>query len=474
MMPRPPDPADPSGLFRRISRSIFPGPPQDAKDERGSRQGEHGSRRWFNTLILHFRPRRVPERTLRFSLSWGLGGMAFVLVLLATGTGILLKFSYEPSPASAYESVVRLQHALPYGGWLRSLHHWSANLLVVVAFLHFLRVFFTGAFHPPRQFNWIIGLGLFLALLLSNFTGYLLPWDQLAFWAVTISTGMLEYVPAIGAGLKRLVQGGPEIGPATLSNFYAIHTAVLPAALLILLPFHFWRVRKAGGLVVPRAPSGAPETQGPGPSVPSIPDLILREGVVALVLVAFLLVFSILVEAPLGSGANPGLSPNPTKAPWYFMGIQETLMHFHPLFALFFIPVLTVLALVALPYVRYPCDTAGVWFASTAGRRMAGAALVAALVATPLGILADEYLVDPASVLPGLPAAVTGGLLPFGLVLAGMAGFCTLMGRKFSRGKNELIQMLFVLFAGAFLVFTLTGIFFRGEGMRLAWPWQVP
>ena len=153
---------------------------------------------FFNSLILHFRPRSVRERTLRFTLTWGLGGMAVVMVGMLFGTGLMLKFVYQPFPDRAYESIVHLQQNVIFGQLIRNIHHWSGNTLLIVVFLHFLRVFFTGAFHPPRQFNWVIGLAMFLAVLTSNITGYLLPWDQLAFWAITVCTGMLEYLSGMG------------------------------------------------------------------------------------------------------------------------------------------------------------------------------------------------------------------------------------------------------------------------------------
>jgi quinol-cytochrome oxidoreductase complex cytochrome b subunit len=175
------------------------------------------------TLVLHFRPRRVAEKTLRFSLTWGLGGMAAVLVSLQLFTGILLKFAYGPVPTQAYESLVRLQEGFLFGQLVRNIHFWSANLLVVVVCLHGLRVFFTGGFHPPRRLNWVVGLSLFILVLASNLTGYLLPWDQLAYWATTICVGMLEYIPVLGSRLQQIVLGGREIGPATLRNFFALY-----------------------------------------------------------------------------------------------------------------------------------------------------------------------------------------------------------------------------------------------------------
>jgi quinol-cytochrome oxidoreductase complex cytochrome b subunit len=399
------------------------------------------------------------------------GGMTVVLVFLLLSTGVLLKFVYLPSPDKAYESILHLQNHVLFGRLIRNIHHWSANALILVVFLHLLRVFFTGAFHAPRQFNWLIGSGLFLIVLLSNFTGYLLPWDQLAFWAITICTGMLEYMPGIGLWLQGLIQGGPEVGPGTLSNFYAIHTAVLPASLLSLMPFHFWRIRKAGGLVVSRQPG---QNSGErSQSVPAIPNLLLKEIVVALVLIASMLVFSMLVDAPLGSKANPGLSPNPSKAPWYFMGIQEMLLHFHPLFALFVIPALLLIGLIPLPDIDYQANTAGVWFASIQGRKMAFIAALVALIGTPLGIVADEYLVEVAARLPSIPTWITNGFMPFALLVTAIAAFSIFMERKYGANNTEAVQMVFVLLAVAFVVMTITGIWFRGEGMKLVWPWDI-
>ena len=453
--------AEQLSLFRRVGYSIFPGMARQPEKRRGYRH-------FFNTLILHFRPRIVPERTLRFTLTWGLGGMAVVLVFMLIGTGLLLKFAYEPFPGRAYDSIVQLQNEVLFGQLIRNIHHWSANLLLVVVFLHFLRVFFTGAFHPPRQFNWIFGLSLFVTVLLSNFTGYLLPWDQLAYWAITICTGMLEYMPFVGAKIQHWIRGGTEIGPATLSNFYAIHTAILPGCVIILMAFHFWRVRKAGGLVVPRGPGE--DAPSRGETVPTIPNLILREVVVALVLIAGILVLSIVLNAPLEAKANPGLSPNPTKAPWYFMGFQEMLLHFHPLFALFVIPFLIMFALVSIPYVRYPETTPGVWFVSSKGRRMALTGAVTGLIATPTGILLDEYVIDFVAWIPGIPSLLSNGVIPLAFILAGVWGFYSMMKRRYGASKEETVQMVFVFFLTAFVILTVTGIWFRGTAMKLAWP----
>jgi quinol-cytochrome oxidoreductase complex cytochrome b subunit len=452
---------DQLNLFQRIRYSIFPGTLQrPAYRER--------YRSFFNSLILHFRPRSVQERTLRFTLTWGLGGMAVVLVVLLFATGLMLKFVYQPVPDRAYESIIHLQNNVLFGQLIRNIHHWSGNTLLIIVFLHFLRVFFTGAFHPPRQFNWIIGLAMFLAVLTSNITGYLLPWYQLAFWAITICTGMLEYIPGIGEWLQGLVRGGSDIGPATLSIFFAIHTAIIPACLLVLMPWHFWRVRKAGGLVIPHRPG---EDEGSeDEKVPTIPNLIIREIVVALVLIAVIMTISVIFNAPLEAKANPGLSPNPTKAPWYFSGFQELLLHFHPLFALFIIPVFMLVALVSIPYLNYQTDTAGVWFASHRGRRMTVVAALTAVVITPIGIIADEFVIDFAAWMPGLSSVVSNGILPAAFVLVGIIMFYWLVKKKYAATNNESIQSVFVLLVVVFIILTITGIWFRGKGMALIWP----
>jgi quinol-cytochrome oxidoreductase complex cytochrome b subunit len=448
------------GWLRRLSDSVFTEPVYP----RTSRQRPRNA---FDMLILHIHPPTVPVRTLRFSLTWGLGGMALVLVTLLVMTGILLLFAYEPSPGAAYGSIERLQGEVPFGPLVRAVHHWSANLLVVAALLHLLRVFFTGAFTGPRQFNWVIGLGLFFFVLAWNLTGYLLPWDQRAFWAVTICTSMLGYVPLAGPWLQELLRGGTEVGPAALLNFYVLHTTFLPLGLLALLPFHFWRIRKAGGVVVPKAPDEVLEKKGG--HVTTIPHLIMREGVTALVLIAAVLLFSALVSAPLGAPANPGMSPNPAKAPWYFLGLQELLMHFHPLFAVFVIPLVLTAALVFLPYGGLSEEAAGVWFVSAKGRRIGRHAAIAALAAIPLLIAASETMKSFGG--QAVSSLVSGGLVPFTLLLALFGSWYLAMRKKGGASRNEAAQGVFVFLAVALAILTVTGLWFRGEGMALSWPW---
>jgi quinol-cytochrome oxidoreductase complex cytochrome b subunit len=423
--------------------------------------------RIFKTFVFHIRPRQVTEKTLRFTLTFGLGGMAVVLVTLQLFTGILLKFAYEPFPTHAYDSLIRLQTEYAFGQFIRNIHFWSANFLVGVLLLHGLRVLLTGAFQPPRRVNWIVGLILFILVLASNLTGYLLPWDQLAFWATTICLGMLEYIPGFGSLLQQWLMGGTQIGAATLRNFFALHTAVLPVAMISLMAYHFWRVRKAGGLVVPRSANEMPEEKPD--MVPSNPSLLLREAAVALSVAAIVSAVALLFDAPLGAPANPGLSPNPTKAPWYFAGVQEMLVHFHPTFALLIVLGAALGAFFILPYLGGAEDAAGVWFASAVGRRTSVFAAVTAGLITSLAVILDEYVIDLAGWLTGWPQVVLNGLIPTVMLLLVLAGLYVVLTKGFRAPRPEAIQAVFIFLAVGLVELTVICIFFRVEGMKLGW-----
>jgi quinol-cytochrome oxidoreductase complex cytochrome b subunit len=451
------------GLGARIWRSV---------SSRSLFSNSDGERRWVfaNSLILHTRPVRVPAKALRYTHTFGLGGTSLVLFMMLMSTGLLMIFVYEPSPERAYQSILFMQEEMLFGRLIRGVHYWSANLLIAVAVLHMLRVFLTGAFQAPRQSNWLIGLGLLFLILLSGFTGYLLPWDQISYWAITICTEMLGYMPGIGQTLQRVILGGAEIGSATVINFYALHTIIVPLLLVVLMTWHFWRVRLAGGVVVPR--DTEEESRSGTDYVPFIPNLLLREVAVGLIVIAVVLVVAISFQAPLGEPANPGVSPNPAKAPWYFVGLQELLLHFHPLFAVFVIPLVVATAIVRVAYVRYDSDLSGNWFLSPKGRRMSAIAAATAVLITPLWILVDEFVVGPGGWLPGTSPVISNGLLPCAALAVGVVAFYMLLKRHFSASKNETVQALFVLLAVGFAVFTVTGAWFRGAGMALMWPWQ--
>ncbi|MCU0459745.1 MAG: cytochrome b N-terminal domain-containing protein [Bacteroidales bacterium] len=417
-------------------------------------------------LILHLHPRKVRASTLRFSLTFGLGGMAALLMVMQVVTGLLLKFHYEPSPENAYNSILNLQESLLFGKMLRNIHHWSAIAFVWIAFLHMLRTAFTGAYRPPRDVTWITGMALLLLVVLSNFTGYLLPWDQLSYWAVTVATSLLSYIPLAGEPIRKVLLGGAEVGQPTLTNFFNLHTGVIPLSIIALMAWHFWRIRRAGGVIVA-------EKDRESPMVDTRPHLVNREFVVALVLFAAILLISSLFDAPLRERANPAFSPNPAKAPWYFMGLQELLIHFHPVFAVFVLPASVLAAAVWMPYVKSSDANYGIWFLSDNGISSAKTAAAAGALFTVIFIMSSELLPDPEALLPAVPPLLTTGLIPFIIVTSTMWLFIKYMRRRFSLNRSELIQSVLVLMVVSYAVLTVTGIFFRGEGMNLAWPWNI-
>lgn len=408
----------------------------------------------------------MKESTLRFSLTFGLGGMAALLLVIQVVTGLLLKFHYEPSPENAYNSILNLQDTLIFGQMLRNIHHWGSIIMLWIAFLHMLRVAFTGAYRKPRHVSWIIGLALLIFVVLSNFTGYLLPWDQLSYWAVTISTNLLAYVPLIGNQIMEALLGGKEVGQATLTNFFNLHTGVIPFLMVILMAYHFWQIRKAGGVIVA-------EKDKDSQLVETNPNLLNREFVVAMTLLAFLLIMSSFFDAPLRERANPSFSPNPAKAPWYFMGLQELLIHFHPFFAIVVFPVTALAAACWLPYIKLEDRNHGIWFLSEKGIRSAKLALVSGFVFTVLFIGLSEVMPDPELLFPSVPALITTGLIPFAILVGTLYFFLKLIQRKLLLNRSEIIQSVIILMIVSYAVLTLTGIFFRGEGMNLMWPWMV-
>jgi len=423
----------------------------------------------MNNLVLHIHPSKVNKASLKFTYTWGLGGLSILLLMVLVGTGIMLMFVYTPSPATAYTDMMRLQTEVNYGQFVRNLHHWSGNLLVIVTFLHMLRVFFTGGLRPPREFNWVMGVGLLLLVVLANFTGYLLPWDQLAYWAVTVGSSLLSYIPIGGTGISDFVLGGPEVSGATLTNFYGLHVAIIPMAIFFIASFHIWRVRK-DGLTVPRDLDAKPTKLE---KVPTLPHLVSIEFVFALVMLALLVTWAAWVNAPLEAAADPNHSPNPAKAAWYFMGIQELLLHFHPLVGAIVIPTLGLGALVAFPYLRFDSDSEGVWFRSRKGRRMAWFAVMTALLITPALVILDEYALDFTAMLPTLPTLISNGVLPLAILLLMLVLYGAGIKRLFRADRDETRQALFVLLMIAFVVLTVIGVAFRGEGMALMWTWEV-
>lgn len=227
----------------RVWRSIFR---QDYPDTE-----ENQSKVMVNSFFLHFHPVKVKLNSLRINYTLGLGIISAVLYGILVITGAWLMFYYAPSVERAYTDIQNIQTNIAFGALIRNMHRWAAHLMVLTVFLHMCRVFLTGGYKRPREFNWVIGVALWLVTLMLSFTGYLLPWDQLAYWAITVSTNIAGIIPIIGESIRILMLGGFETGSEALLRFYAAHIAILPIILTILIAVHFWRIRKDGGLSSP-------------------------------------------------------------------------------------------------------------------------------------------------------------------------------------------------------------------------------
>jgi quinol-cytochrome oxidoreductase complex cytochrome b subunit len=244
----------PAGLRGRLLR-LRAGAEETYNDVRGSiiRNGWPSSVRGrslaiMNSVFLHLHPIRTRPDAIKMTYTFGLGGISFYLFLLLTVTGVLLMFYYIPSVERAYDTMKQIQEEQPFGYLLRNMHRWSAHAMVITVFLHMCRVFYTGSFRAPRQFNWVVGIILLVLTFLLSFTGYLLPWDQLALWAVTVGTNMVGSTPppVVGDFVKFLLVGDFNIGQNTLIRFYTLHVIGLPLLLGVFLAVHFWRIRKDG------------------------------------------------------------------------------------------------------------------------------------------------------------------------------------------------------------------------------------
>ncbi|HEY83792.1 MAG TPA: cytochrome bc complex cytochrome b subunit [Chloroflexi bacterium] len=433
--------------------------PQPSPSDRRSRM-----KAVANNLILHLHPTQIPRPALKLTYTWGLGGIstlwAFILIL----SGILLMFRYDASVERAYTSIQFLETQIPFGSLLRSLHHWSGNLLLITTFLHLMRVFYNGGFKKGRATNWLIGITLLLLVVTFNFTGYLLPWDQLAFWAVTVGTSLLNYIPIVGGVISGFLLGGTEVGQNALRNFYAIHVSLLPATLILLMAYHFWRIRKDGGISQPERAKGEKVEK-----LTTIPYLVQIEVTAAMLLITTLFLWAAQVPAPLEALANPAHPPNPAKAAWYFMGLQELLLHMHPLAAML-LPGIVLFAIAALPYWDTRSSDIGIYFRSKKGLTIAITGVVFSLILVPLLVLVDEWWIDLPLMLPFLSTLISNGLIPLLLSLGGLAIIYYFLRGIFSATHSEALVGLFTFVTFSLFILTLIGVFFRGPNMALVMP----
>ena len=433
--------------------------PANLKEELCTVAYQDTTQRMRQKFSLHLHPLRVTERALSPWLTLGLGIITATLFFLLTATGILLMFYYMPTTADAYPSIQDIQYAVSFGALVRALHRFAAHGMVATVALHLVRIVATGAYRR-RALNWLFGLSLLGLTLGLAFTGYLLPWDQLSYWAVSVAVSLLDHTPVVGRLLKEMLLGGPQVAQPTLLRFYVLHVALLPIAVLVLLTLHLWRIRKDDGL--------ASEPGQSLPTLPAWPHLILREALVVMGVVAVLFVLASMVYAPLGSPADPHHPGDVERAPWYFLWLQEMVSYSAPVGGFVF-PGCLGLGLLLLPFFEREDRGTGLWFGTRAGRRTAAITVAAAAILFVLfeylklrqggadAGLASNWLQDVFN-----PAA---GMLALSIVATLVAGGLT------GSSRNAFLAGFLVL-AVALLGFTLMGLC-RGPGWEFYWPWEV-
>ena len=374
----------------------------------------------MTNVFLHLHPVKVRKHALKFNYTFGLGGLALLLFIIEAVTGAFLMFYYTPSVERAFFDMKDLRFAVFFGVLMRNMHRWAAHGMVAVAFFHMCRVFYTAAYKTPREFNWVLGVFLLIVTLAFSYTGYLLPWDQLSYWGVTVGTNIAGSVPLIGKSIKFLLLGGNVTGQNALLRFYVLHCFVLPMIICVMMAIHFWRIRKDGGISGPpvEAPENAssqeifPQTtekkyalmslmkgkslltdKEPEDTESTFPHLVSKELTFTIIAVVVLLVISYFFNAPLEEMANPEKTPSPAKAPWYFLGIQEMISWASPFWSGVVIPGLIIIILIALPYLDRDPRGVGVWFSPE--RKRIVTIFTLAVIFFAVLILIGEYCRGP-------------------------------------------------------------------------------
>jgi cytochrome b6 len=221
----------------------------------------------LTNVFFHLHPAKVNRDAVRYNYTWGMGGITFYLFLVLTLTGVLLMFYYHPTKGQAYRDIIYLMNDVPFGRLLRNMHRWAAHLMIIAVWLHMFRVYLTGSYKRPREFNWCVGVVLLVLTMLLSFTGYLLPDDQLGFWAVTVGTNMARATPLLGHegpfgpqlgmtaynDVRFALLGGSIVDANALLRAYIWHCLAIPIIAAVLMGVHFWRVRKDGGISGPSA-----------------------------------------------------------------------------------------------------------------------------------------------------------------------------------------------------------------------------
>ena len=295
-------------------------------------------------VMAHLRKPLPKHINLLFSL----GSLALFLLLLQAATGAFLALSYSPSPDHAHNAVKYITEEVPFGSFVRGLHHWGASAMVVIVFLHLLRVVLYGSYKAPRELTWVVGVLLLLVVLGFGFTGYLLPWDEKAYWATVVGVEIASTAPGLGDVVAKVLRGGSEIGAVTLSRFYALHTIWLPWIAFSLVGIHLFLVRFYGSS---GKPNNTPEEMKAGK--PFYPDQVFEDIVGMLILFIILACAALFAPVPLEDVADPTNADYDPRPEWYFLFLFQLLKYFQGPFEIigtFVIPTVGMLLLLFLPF----------------------------------------------------------------------------------------------------------------------------
>jgi len=309
------------------------------------------------SFLFHIRPRYYQKGSTILSHTFRLGFMTVFFFTVELITGIVLMIYYVPTPAGAYASILEIMSAVPFGNLMRDLHRLGAEATVIFTFLHLLRTYFTGSYKKERSFTWFTGVILLGITLFLSFFGYLLPWDQLAYWAVTIGTSMAEAAPLFGNEVNLLLRGATDIGAGGLLRAYLLHVILLPLLAVLVLSIHYYKVAREHGISLPaRYEEGdvSPEVKKESKRrLDFIPDLFSHEIYLTILGLFILLLVTVFFYggAPLENIANPQQTPLDTKAPWYFWWLQGLLKLGDKSLMGIIIPTLLVILLFAVPYI---------------------------------------------------------------------------------------------------------------------------
>lgn len=467
----------------------------------------------FSNFFLHIHATRVHPRSLRLTTTWALGISLLSQFIILTVTGVLLMVYYKPSVELAYDSIKDLHYVVPTGRFIRNIHRWASHMMVVFVIFHMARVFYTAAYKAPREFNWVLGMVLFVLTLMFSFTGYLLPWDQLAYWAITIGANIAaspnELAMALGLPKafyvgdiqKELLLGASTVGAEALIRFYVLHCIALPIIFVGVLAVHMWRIRKDGGLAHPdgtMTPAGkgvgamaliahAPEAESTktyglmavvrdrsphtgnniDETIPAWPHLLRAELLVFMATMLVCVALGLLFDAPLRELANPGVPENPAKAPWYFLGLQE-MVSYSAFVGGILIPAVVVVGLGLIPYLDREPERVGVWFSGVRGRWVAVWSTLYAAVTAVMSVAIPVKFGWLRNWWPDISQIWIILINPGSLLTLAYAVWSVLVIRK-TRSTRLGAIALFTCFLVGFVILTYVGTYLRGPNWDFYW-----